>query len=344
MDWNRGYACAFELRRVNPRTWADADPVAGLASATVTRDSGGDVPLLESGSFEVDNASFAQGWHRLNMVTTQDGVVELWPIATLLLESGEQTHDRGVVTVRADGRSVLQPAADRLITVGTYAPMGSDGAAYAAQLIADCTPAPVAVEGSFTLDSHYVFEPGSSHLQCAWSLLDAANWCIRISGDGTVMVSAKPDVPALSLDKANAASVMPGSTLQVDWSGVPNRYYAVDGGERAVAVNDSGGPASYAERGRYVDVYDDAVTRVGGETLDSYAKRKLAERSTVLCKVNYTREYRPDVAPFDMVRSSIERLGAEGDLRVFSQTLTCGNGLTVEETSGWEVRGYDPWA
>lgn len=344
MDWNRGYTATFELVKVNPRTWADSDRVGGLLSATVTRDSDGDCPLLESGTFEVDG-DFSHGWHRLNMRTEQDGATELWPIATLLLESGEETRDRGVTTRKVDGRSVLQPAADRVVTVGTYAPQGADGALYAAQLLSDCIPAPVLVDGGFTLDSNYVFEPGTSHLQCAWALLGAAGWCMRIAGDGTVLVSAKPDAPSMLLDRANSASVEPGATVTVDWSGVPNRYYAVEDGQFAEAVNDDpASEASTVSRGRYVDVYDSSPTRVDGETLASYAQRKLVEASTLLCKVGYTREYRPDVVPFDVVRSSIDELGAVGDLRVISQTLTCGTGLTVEETSGWEVRGYDPWA
>lgn len=46
MDWNRGYTATFELVKVNPRTWADSDRVGGLLSATVTRDSDGDLSLI----------------------------------------------------------------------------------------------------------------------------------------------------------------------------------------------------------------------------------------------------------------------------------------------------------
>lgn len=343
MDWRSSYKCGWKLYRVDPRTWLDGREVDGLMSASIDRDCTDDVPLLESGSFEVDlgGGPFESGWHRLVMVTDQGGVVERWPIATMLLESDETSRDKKAAIARVTGRSVLQPAADALIATGTYAPKGSNGAAYAASLLEECTVAPVTVSGGFTLDNHYVFEPGSSYLQCAWSLLDAANWCMRISGDGAISVQPRPSEPSLVLNRDNSRILQPASSSEAAWSGVKNRYIAVDGEEVATAVNDDpSSPASVQARGRYVDELDQSPTRVDGETLDAYARRRLEEISTVTESCSYTREYVHGAVPFDIVRAVIPGLGMTGDMRVLSQKLTCGKGISVEEKAGVEVRGY----
>lgn len=330
-----GYTAEWAVERVNVDTWADAGRLGGVLSVSVSRDCTDDVPLLETGEMELDGEAFEWSWCRVYMIA--DGA-EKRAMATLLFENTSRTHSHGSTTVKARGRSVLQPAADRKMVRGSYAAKGTDGAARAGRLIADCTPAPVVVEGSFTLSADYVFDLGSTYLMAAWRLLDAGGWCIQVDGDGTIHVRPLPGEPCLELSRTNAGLLLPGIDDEFDLSEVPNRYYAVDDDEVAVAVNDDEGSiVSHASRRRWVDVVDEAPTLVDGETLEAYAKRKLAEASVVTREYTYSREWADDVQPFGLVRATLASNGVEGDLRVMRQTLRCGNGVVVEETAGKEV-------
>lgn len=339
MDWTRGYSTEWEVTRVDPDTWADSGTVEGVMSVSVARDGTDSVPLLESGTMELDGESpFEWSWCRV-WATVAQGAPERFAVATLLFERGSERVDHGRPKSKLSGKSVLQPAADEKMPVGGFAPAGGDGAAFAASLLSGCIPAPVEVEGSFTLTDDVVFDVGATVLSAAWAVLNAAGWCMQIEGDGTVGIRAKPTEPSLELDRAHAGLLLPGVDRTLDLSGVPNRYFAVRGSQTEVAVNDDPDLlASRPKRGRWVDVVDTSPTLVDGEPLLSYARRKLAEASTVTREFSYEREYWPGVHPFSLVRASLPAHGVEGDLRVLSQTLECGKGVKVSEKAGQEVR------
>lgn len=342
IDFSKAYSAEFTLHPVDPRTWASGPSIAPLVSASVEMDATDEYPLLQAGSCEVSMdvaESFEQGWYRIEMTATQ-GATERYPIATLLMASGQSTYDRGSQTARVDGQSVLKPAADRLMLVGTYAPKGVDGAQYAASLLRECTPAPVEVEGSFELADHAVFGVGVSYLQAAWTVLKAAGWCIRILGDGSVHICPKPAEAAWVLDDSRHL-LMPGSEMSYDLSDVPNRYYAVSGEEVGEAVNDQDGSrTSVQARGRYVDYIDESPVKVNGETMTAYAKRKLEEMSTVSREYTLDSEYVPGFVPFDAAAGTVPELGMDGAFRSMKQSVTCSHGITVGHTLGHEVKEY----
>lgn len=344
MDYSKGYSASFELRRVNPDTWTSGEAVDGLVSAQIERDSTDEYPLLETGSADIDMSvadSFEEGYYRLEMVAVQGSETVREPLATLLMSSGSSTLDRWVQVARVEGQSVLKPASDRLVLTGTYAPKGCDGAAYAAGLLRECTPAPVTAEGSFTLDEHAVFGVGISYLQAAWTVLKAAGWCIQIAGDGSITIRETPTEPAFLLDESARGRLMPGAERSFDLSEVPNRYFAVSGEEVGVAVNDlEGSRTSTVARGRFVDYVDDSPVKVNGETMAAYAKRKLSEMSTVTREWSYTREFDPGVWLYDLAAGVVPDFAMAGSFRVRRQSLACGTGITVSETLGEEVREY----
>lgn len=331
IDFGKSYSPSWRLMRVDPETWADSEEVGRMLSASVERDSTSD--LIESGSFEVDSKLAAgEFWGRLEMLAEQGGEVERHAVATLLIEPGKETVDMGDCVTSCDGRSVLAPAEDRKLLAGDYAPQGADGAAYAAGLIAKCTPAPVIVEGSFALSDDVVFAQGTSHLEAARMILDPSGWEVRISGDGTVRVRPMPTEPSLVL--GTDSKRMLGTTVgrEASLAEVPNRYIAVDGPESAVAVDDDpASPTSLVSRGRYVDYYDESPQPTGGESLQMYAERRLAEETACLGTEEYEREWAPDVVPGDIVRGFIAEIGMEGDSRVVSQSVDTSAGARVTE-------------
>lgn len=331
-NWKQGYTASWRVVKVNPETWADGEVLKGVESASVDRSATDSVPLIDSGTMTVSEA-MPETWCRIQMA--RDG--ERIDIATLLFQSVSTRVDKASRYV-ANGFSVLKPADDMVLVRGTYAPKGVDGAAYAASLLEECVMAPVQVEGSFRLGEHVVFDIGSTYLEAAWSVLDAGGFCIQTDGTGIIHIRELPSEPALHLDRLNREVVGVSIDDEYDLSGVPNRYYAVDGSDFAMAVNDDpNSPTSYEARGRYVDAIDTSCTRVLGETLAAYAARKLKEASVVTRKRSYTREYWPDVHPLSIVRGALPKAGLSGDMRVLSQSITCGKGVTVNEVAGLEV-------
>ena len=337
IDWSRPYTSDWRVFRVNPSTWADADALPGALSAEITRDMGGDAPEVDSGTLKLEAATFEPGYLRIAMTAVQGGEAERVDVATLLCEGASSEVDHGSV-LEITGRSVLHPAAVTVVLAGEHVPRGGDGAQHAARLLRACVHAPVEVYGGFTLDEAYDFEFGTSHLEAAWQVLDAGGYIIQIDGAGRVAIRPKPTNPALTLDRAGTRLLMPGVKRELDYSDVPNRFTALERGEMATAVNETGSPASRDARGYWHDETDDAPKRVNGETLAAYAARRLEELSIVPDERTYTREWWPGVLPGSVVRGSME--GLSGDMRVESQEIECSHGLTVQETASREVHAW----
>lgn len=337
MDWTKGYKATWEVLRMNVDAWAPDGKLANVESFSVSRSCTDAVPLIETAAMEVDD-EFEDGWYKLSMIAEQ-GSVERFDIGVFLFETTGRTHNYGRVTMSAEGYSVLKPADDVLMPYGQYAPRGTNGAEMAASLLRACTPAPIVVDETFTVDTNVVFSIGMSHLAAAWMLLDAGGFCIQIDGDGTIHIMRKPSTPDIELSRFNASMLMPSVTDDQSVTGVPNRYYAIAEGRIVTAINDSpASSVSYRNRGRWVDAVDTSPTPVNGETLEQYAARKLEEAATITKKLSYTREYYPSVRPFSVVRGSMADIGLDGDMMVLSQSLTCDKGITVQETAGQAVR------
>jgi len=345
IDWQAGYRSEWRVYRVSRETWADAGEVLGVSSVRVERSDDGDAPELESGALSLDMDpldEFGEGYVRIAMVATQGGETERVDVATLLASATGSDVDRSVAATDVTCRSVLHPAATTLLTLGSYAPMGADGVAWAAGVLRACLNAPVVAEGSFVLDSHYVFDDGASALAAAWRVLRAGGHTIQVEGDGTVRILPQPDEPALELSRASARLLHNGVRRELDYSDVPNRYRAVENGVEAVAVNDDpDSVTSTVQRGWVRDApLDSSPLRVGGETLAAYCARRLEEESTVRDERSYSREWWPGVYPGSLVRGTLGGVGLDGDLRVTRQTVTCDHGLVVEETAGREVHTW----
>lgn len=334
-DWSRAYSARWRVRRVDPATWECTSEVDGITSATITR-SGDEAE--ESGGFELSLSpvdSLDAEWVRVEAVVEQGTTVEVVEMATLLMAGGNGRYQRGMLQESASGLSVLWPAGKRKFRAGAYAPKGADGAAWVADLLGGCTPAPVTTEGGFTLSDHIVFKSGQSYLSAAWQVLDAAGWRLRVNGRGEVSVCAPATEPALEVNPSNVCDGISRDGASVD---TINTYVAVDGGEVAVAVNDSpASPTSTVSIGTPVELVDTSPKRINGESLQAYAERKLMEaRMQEVRTWSWTRDYSPDAIPGDLVRARVPSAGIDGVLRITSQTLTCKNGLALDETVALE--------
>lgn len=327
MEWGRSYTATWRVFRVNRKTWADAEQVSGIDSISVTRTADG--ALLESGEFDV-TGDLVPDYYRIVMTAEQGGEVTRVDVATLLFDITGGEYDYGTTEQSAEGHSVLYPASTTAIVTGEYAPAGVDGARYAGDLLEQTINAPVEVEGSFTLNDHVVHEPGSYVLDAVWSVLDAGNFVIQLDGRGVVHIRPRPTEPSLILDNSNTSLLTNGVNYTTNISEIPNRYIVIDDNNRAIAENnDPNSEVSTVSRGFFVDEIDESPTPINGETYSEYAERQLELLSVMEDERTYTREFVPGVYLYSIIKASID--GLEGDLRVKSQTLKCGNGITIAE-------------
>ena len=343
IDWTQAYTASWRMVKVNTDTWSSGLVVPNVSSVSISRDCTDECPLLESASITLESKSedFEAGWYRLEVLVKQNASMERIPVMTMLCESSDGDRDKKYIELNADGLSVLQPANEKHLLAGTYVPKNVNGAEQAARYLRACTPAPVVVEGSFTLDDYLVLDADCSHIKAAWTILDAAEWCMQIKGDGTIVIREKPKTPELLLDNAHASILRPSTSFSKDLSDIPNVYIAVDGDYRYEARNDDPeSPLSTVTRGREIDYIDRSPQRINGESLKSYAERKLEEKSTITETYSYNREYWPDVLPYSLVSGSIPSTGLVENMRVLTQSLKFGKGLEISEKAGILIKGY----
>lgn len=333
MDWSGSYTSTWRVFKVNRNTWADGEMLSGVDSASVSRTADGRV--LESGSLEV-SGQFESDYYRIVMTAEQGGELARVDVATLLFDVKGGTVDFGTTSYNVDGFSVLQPAATTAVTLGEYAPSGVDGVQYAADLLSSAINAPVETEGSFILNDHIVHELGSSVIDAVWAVLDAGGYIMQIDGRGVVHIRPKPTEPSLYITNSSISMLTNGISFDSDASEIPNRYVVIDDSAVTIATNDDPNSiVSTVSRGYCVDVVDTSPTPVNGKTLNEYATDRLRELSILKETWTYQREYAPNVYLYSIIRASINSL--QGDLRIESQSINCGNGITVNEKASKEI-------
>lgn len=337
MNWRSGYRASYRLYRVDQSTWADSERVSGLQSANVESDLSKE--LVQSGSIKVElpvGESFERGYYRLAMVTEQDGGLERFDVSTLYYTTSTRNTSDGSATFPLVGRSVLYPASRRKMLVGAFAPMGVDGAAYAADLLSDAIAAPVTVEGGFSLDEHLVFDIGTTILKAVTKVLGTGGYMLSVDGGGVVTIRQTPTEP-LSDTASITELVLPSVSDTFDTAEIPNRYTAIDGGQSVTVTNsDPSSESSTVSKGYEDDVVDTSPKRVNGETLTHYATRRLYELSIVKRPYTYQREYDDAIMVGDAIPVTLN--GEHVTLRSTRQSLACNeSGIIVSETAEMEV-------
>ncbi len=333
MNWGQSYTATWRVFKVNADTWADGAILNNVDSISITRTADGNV--MESGNMTV-SGDFEDGYYRIAMTAEQGNEVARVDVGTFLCVSSSGTTDYGFTDREINCRSVLYPAETMAVTTGEYAPAGADGALYAANLLSSAINAPVVVEGSFILNNHLVHELGASVIDAVWVVLEAGGFVIQIDGQGTVHIRPKPTEPSLVINNTSTAVMLNGISYTHDTSELPNRYIVIEDNFITIASNDDPtSPISTVSRGYNVDVVDTSPTPVNGEPFAAYANNRLRELSIMKEERSYTREYAPNVYPYSIVRATLNSL--DGDYRVVSQSIECGNGIVVTEKVAKEV-------
>lgn len=342
IDWESGYTSTWRIKRVHKSTWGDLDDAGKLDSFSMNLDGTDQVPKLQSSSATTTRAigdDFDPGWYRVEMVAQDtSGRIEKVELATMNFESSKGNMDKGVVKWNLSGQSVLMPVAEAKMQAGEFINKGDNGAEWCYRQISANTPAPVVLEGSFTVDDYYVWGGGTSRLKAVWQVLDAAGWVMAVDGHGTITIKEKPKSVSRVIDAVNSGSLVPKLDFELDYSSVPNVYIAAfQDGIMRVENDDPESKVSTVSRGYLNEEYDDDIIRVNGETKLGYCQRKLEERSILVRQWTYKREFEPGVSPFDLVRFDIPGY-IHSEMRVLALKFDFTYGALVEETLGEEIR------
>lgn len=346
IDFSMHYSVDWHVYRVNTDTWDETEELPNVVNASVDRDCTDDVPLLETSSLNFDIAAaseFRDGWYRIIADVTQGASCMRIPISTNYYHLTNETFDYGIKSISAEGQSSLYPASELRMQDGAFVPKDSNGADWVVRHLRSCISAPVRKvdEKGFVLKRHVVYDSNDTVLSAVWSVLDAGKWCMQIDGNGIVNVMPKPKTPMLVISDSNTRLLEPEVKRAYTRKGIPNRYIVRDGNEEVVVVNDDPNSiTSTVNVGHYVDAQIDTNPYLlAGESIYTYARRKLEELSTIAITYDYTREYYPGVYPMSLLEFTLPNNGLNGELRVARQKLTLDQGIEVSETAT-EERKY----
>ena len=168
-------------------------------------------------------------------------------------------------------------------------------------------------------------------------LLFLMNWRLTIFGDGSINIGPYSKEESQLFDSLGNDILEPSLSVERDWYNCPNVLRAVTDYDEYIEYDRSGNLWSIEERGREVWAEDTNCDLTDGESLELYAKRRLAELQEISEKVSYTRAFNPYVMVDDLVRLNYPAQGLSGLYLVTSQKIDIGySARTSEEVIKYE--------
>ena len=333
MDWSKGFSSSYYIQIVDPATWRDVERIE-ITEGSVTASSSG---LMQSA--DVKCTAFdtqRERWIRIYLDAAQGQDAAHIALFTGLTSVPEKDIDGTRETYPLACYSVLKPAEDVLLDRGYFAPRGFNGAELAASLLS-VSPAPIVVEEyAPTLTDHIIAESGETRLSMALKVLDAINWKLRISGDGRIEIGPPAERPVALFGLTNDV-IEPSVSMRADWYKCPNVFRAISGDSVAVARDDD--PASVLSipsRGREVWDEETEAKLNDGESLEQYARRRLAEEQAYARTISYKRRFDPGIRVGDVISLHYPGQGLVGLYSIQSQTIQLTHGAQVtEEVAEW---------
>lgn len=328
MEWSKGFAAETYMTIVDPVTWRDVERVE-ITGGSVSRTGSG---LRQSA--DIDCRDFdpdREHWIRVWLTAAQEGDTAHVALFTGLASVPGTELDGSRKSYPVACYSVLKPAEDVLLQRGWFAGAGLDGAEVVADLLS-VTPAPIEIaENAPKLSQSIIAENGENRLTMANKVLDAINWRMIVSGDGTITICPKP-MEVSGIFGMDNDVIEPKVSLTADWFRCPNVFRAISGDQTAEARDDSeDSPLSTVNRGREIWMEESSRALNDGESLEQYAARRLTEEQTVAYSVKYSRRFDPGIHVGDLVRLHYPGAGLMDVYTVQSQSIDLGHGATVSE-------------
>lgn len=322
MDWIKGYSASYYLTVVDPKSWRDLR-IVDITGGSISKSN---TSLMESAQVELTE-NLGEAWIRIYLDAKQDDGGGRTPLFTGLLQTPATKWQGNIDTYSAECYSVLKAADDVILQRGWYALAGQNGVALAARLL-KATPAPVVIEEEPPLlSTSIVAEDNETCLSMAQRLVTASGWRMKIDGDGTIRLCPLAEEPTLILDTQTNDIVEPSITDAHDLYKAPNVYMAASG-DRTYTARDE---ESIEARGREIWAVEYNVALNAGESIMSYAIRKLEEKKAAARTVKYQRRYIPGLTPGDIAELRFPRQNIFGDYIITKQNISLGYAATVSE-------------
>lgn len=329
MNWSAGFRASYHAYIVDPQTWKDQE-LFEIESGSINRISTG---LRESADLKsIDYDKGSDKWVRVYLDAYQDGDASRDALFTGLVSAPQNEITAEYAEGTLQCYSVLKPAQDVLLDKGWYAAKGFVAAEQIVRLLEVC-PAPVTVEGtSPRLKQHIIAEQGETHLTMVDKILTAIGWRLVITGEGGIIVCPKSDNAVHIIGSMRNDVITSKIKRTHDWFDCPNVFRAISGEQSAVARDDDSTELSVKARGREVWKEETGVTLTDGESLKSYAERRLRELQSTAVTLEYDRIIQPSLRVTDNVRISYPAQKVNGVYTVTSQKITLDHcGTTAEE-------------
>ena len=339
MDWNQGYTATFRLYSVNQSTWGDGDEIENLVSASVTKDN--ESSLIEDASISIDGEPI-KGYVRLVLEAKNTTGMAKVNLGTFLVTSPKRSINGVLTTIDLECYSVLKPADDKLLPPGWYFPEGGDPIAGASELLSNCLKCPVEpAESDLRTDQVKIAESNETALSMAKYLLEDTDWFIYIDGRGCVSIKKKPDNIVKMFDAYENDVLMPNITDESDIFDIPNILRVTDssGNYETIYNNDEQSDTSIEKLG-WEKWSSEQLSLDYGETLLGKGGERMEELSKTTRKINYSREFDPDVKLNDVALYMLPKQRIVGTFRIISQSLSIGKAIKVSEIAEFETENW----
>ena len=104
IDWTKSMEQIFEYYEVDPNTWKDKSLLKTVKSCTISRDD--ETDTLGSATIDITEM-VGECYVRIYLVTIQNGVREMHPLGTFLVQTPSSTFDGKVRTTTMDAYTPL---------------------------------------------------------------------------------------------------------------------------------------------------------------------------------------------------------------------------------------------
>ena len=329
MDWSKGFSAEYYVSEVDPSTWKDIDRIEVTGGSISVTDEN----LRNAADFDcIEYDRTRESWIRIWLDARQGGDSAHVPLYTGLASAPDRDIAGRLQTHHIQCFSVLQPCQDVLLPRGWYAPQEVAASVILEDLLY-VTPAPVRVEGTTpALYEPIVAEENESHLSMVDKILTAIGWQMVIDGEGTIIIREYPSEPAAVFDPNYNDMIETQLTESYDWQTAPNVIRASTSARSVVFKDtDPNSILSVTNRGREIWLEEADANLNDGESLESYAERRLREEQSINRIISYTRRYVPGLNVNDIVSLRYPEQDIDGDFSIRSQTITLGYGAPVSE-------------
>ena len=344
IDWTASMQQTFEFYKVDPNTWTNTEKLDQVKSCQITWSD--DNETLGSASIEATEI-LDECYIRVYLICNQNGVRYEFPLGTFIVQTPEENHKSGLVSVTLDAYTPLLELKDNVPPLGYTAMYNWKVLDTVSDLVAENCRAPVVRVNS---DARIAIDTVSDFGNDTWlsflsDLLASVEYKFGLDEMGRILFRANQKDTAIkpiwTYDDSNSSILYPDIRVTRDLYGVPNVVevlYSNDAGSVFARVenNDLDSPVSIPRRGRVVVHRENNPSTLSNPSpaqVQNYAENLLEELSSLEYSISYTHGYCP-VRVGDAVWINYERAGLT-DIRavVTDQQITCRPGCAVSETA-----------